>query len=234
MPLIRLNKYLASLGVASRRQIDQFTISHRIQINGQIAILGDKVDPDVDTVIVDKKIIPPHPPAGGPTLVYYLLNKPKFVLSSTSDDRGRKTVLDYVPLNPRVFPVGRLDFESSGLIILTNDGELTLRLTHPRFHLPKTYLVTIRGKVTAEKLQTIRRVPADVEATVGNFDNTQMKITLYQGKKRQIRLLCASLNLFVIDLCRISIGRISLGQLKPGEWRPLSPGEVKSLMFNQP
>jgi 23S rRNA pseudouridine2605 synthase len=113
MTPIRLNKYLASMGVASRRKIDEMTSSNRITINNKTAVLGDKVDPDTDTITVDKKVIPPHPQ----TLVYYLLNKPKYVLSTSSDDRGRDTVLNYLPKDIRVFPVGRLDYESTGAII---------------------------------------------------------------------------------------------------------------------
>lgn len=227
MPLIRLNKYLASLGVASRRKIDEFTAQKRITINGKVAILGDKVNSETDRVVVDKKIIPPRPQK----LVYYLLNKPKYVLSTSSDDRGRDTVLNYVPKSIRVYPVGRLDFESTGLILLTNDGDLSLKLTHPRYHLPKVYLVTLLGKITPTKIAAMisPTVKAEVYKQEGN--HTIVKITLFEGKKRQIRLLCASLHLYVVDLQRISIGKINLGALRPGEYRELSISEIKSLQL---
>ena len=227
MILVRLNKYLASLGVASRRQIDEFAMQHRITINGELAEPGDKVDPEVDKVIVDKKIIPPHPQK----LVYYLLNKPKYVLSSSSDDRGRETVVKYVPHDIRVFPVGRLDFESTGLILLTNDGDLSLRLTHPRYHLPKVYLVTILGKVPQSKIVEMIKSGTKVEVANHEQNKTVLKVTLYTGKKRQIRLLCASLHLFILDLHRISIGPLSTNNLAPGQYRELNSAELKSIQL---
>ena len=221
MALIRLNKYLAQLGVASRRKIDEITIGRRITINGRLAIPGDKVDPEVDTVIVDKKIIKPTPQK----LVYYALNKPKYILSSSGDDRGRKTVIDLVPGTPRVFPVGRLDFESTGLILLTNDGDLALRVTHPRYHLPKVYIITILGKTPPDKVRQM----GEAEIISQEFNQTQIKITLHTGKKRQIRLLCASLHLHLLELHRISIGPIEIKKLAPGEYRELTLDELKSI-----
>lgn len=213
------------MGVASRRKIDDLTSGHRIIINHKIAVLGDKVDPEVDIVTVDKKIIKPTPRQK----VYYLLNKPKFVLSSSSDDRGRKTVIDFVPKTPRVFPVGRLDYESTGLIILTNDGDFALKITHPRFHLPKVYLITILGKVPLVKIALMNTSVSKAELV--NYQNNQtiVKITLFTGKKRQIRLLCASLHLHLLDLHRISIGSIEIKKLAPGEYRELTPNELTSI-----
>ncbi|MBI2464733.1 rRNA pseudouridine synthase [Candidatus Shapirobacteria bacterium] len=225
MPLIRLNKYLASLGVASRRKIDEFTSQRRITINGRIAILGDKVNTEIDNVVVDKKIIPPHPQK----LVYYLLNKPKYVLCTSSDDRGRDTVLNYVPKGTRVYPVGRLDYESTGLILLTNDGDLSLKLTHPRYHLPKVYLVTLLGKTPQSKIASMVSPGVKAEIVSQENNHTIIKITLFEGKKRQIRLLCASLHLYVLDLQRISIGPLLLNRLAPGEYRELSSSELKSI-----
>lgn len=226
------------MGIASRRKIDEITSSHRITINNQIAVLGDKVNPDTDTVTVDKKIIPPHPQQ----LVYYLLNKPKYVLSTTSDDRGRDTVLNYVPKDIRVFPVGRLDYESTGLLLLTNDGDLSLRLTHPRYHLPKTYLLTFIGKITPDKLDQFRHgvvlddspagektAPAEIQILPSEFNQAKMTITLYQGKKRQIRRMCSALHLHPVDLHRLSIGPVNLGNLAPGKYRPLTSEEIYAL-----
>jgi len=234
MPLVRLNKYLAQLGVASRRKIDEITIGRRITINGQLAIPGDKVDPEKDTVVVDKKVINPQPQR----LVYYVLNKPKYVLSSSGDDRGRQAVTDLVPKNPRVYPVGRLDFESTGLILLTNDGDLALKITHPRYHLPKTYLLTILGKVPVNKISQLEKgirledgltAPAKTEVMPSKLDFTVIKLTIYQGKKRQIRRMCAAIHVHLVDLHRISIGPIEIKDLAPGKYRELSPKELNSI-----
>lgn len=234
MTSVRINKYLSQLGLASRRQVDQLISQRRILINKKFAVLGDKVDPEVDEVVVDKKIIPPHPQQ----LVYYLLHKPKFYLSTTVDTHGRKTVLDLVPTSPRVYPVGRLDFESTGLIILTNDGDLSLRLTHPRYHLPKTYLVTVLGKVTLDTINHLTRgveledgltAPLKVKTISQNFGRTTLEMILYQGKKRQIRRMCSELHLHVLELHRLSIGSVTLGQLPSGKYRPLTPEEVNLL-----
>ena len=233
MPLIRLNKYLASQGVASRRKIDDFTSHGRITINGKTAVLGDKVNPETDTVVVDKKII--NPVTNNQNLVYYLLNKPKFVLSTAHDGRGRDTVMNYVPSSPRVFPVGRLDYESTGLIILTNDGDLAFRLTHPRFHFPKTYLVTVVGHLAADKISQLgrgisledgRTAPAKVEVLPSKLNQHRLKITLYEGKKRQIRRMCSFLHLHVVDLQRLSIGHLGLENLQPGDYRCLTPADI--------
>jgi len=234
MTAIRLNKYLAQMGVASRRKIDSIALQKRITIKGELAEPGDKVDPDIDTIIVDKKIIPPHPQQ----LVYYLLNKPKYVLSSSSDDRGRDTVLNYVPKTPRVFAVGRLDYESTGLLLLTNDGDLSLKLTHPRYHLPKTYLLTFIGKLTPDKIDQLRHgvvlddgktAPADVEVLPSKFGQGQLKITLYQGKKRQIRRMTSALRLHPVDLHRLSLGPLKIGDLQPGKYRTLTIEEIIAL-----
>ena len=234
MSLIRLNKYLAQMGVASRRHVDDLVSQRRILINGKIALLGQKVDPEVDTVTVDKKVIPPAPQ----TLVYYALNKPKYVLSSSSDDRGRKSVTSFVPATPRVFPVGRLDFESTGLILLTNDGDLALRLTHPRYHLPKVYQVTVLGKITSQKITPMttgiiledgKTAPAKVTRPEIADNQYTFEITLFEGKKRQIRRMCAALHLFVLGLHRVSVGPVLIGNLAPGDYRPLTFAEVSQL-----
>jgi len=222
---IRLNKHLAILGVASRRKIDELITQHRITINNRPAVLGDQIDPAVDTIIVDKKIIPPVPNK----LVFYAFNKPKYVLSSVIDDRHRKTIINFLPKTPRVFPVGRLDYRSTGLIIITNDGNLTYRLTHPRHHIPKIYLVTILGKVPHEKIIAMEKTGIKAEIVKHEYNQTIVKMTLYTGKKRQIRFLCADLRLYILDLHRTEIGPINLGQLKPGEYRMLTPREIKTL-----
>jgi pseudouridine synthase len=234
MTLIRLNKYLASQGIASRRKVDDMISQRRVYLNNNIALLGDKVDPEVDSVTVDKKVIPPHPQQ----LVYFIYNKPKYILTSASDDHGRDTVVNHVPQTPRVFPVGRLDFLSEGLVLLSNDGELAYAVTHPRFHVPKTYLVSILGKVSQDKIKMLsqgieledgKTAPAEVIFVSYEIEHTKLRITLYEGKKRQIRRMCANLHLFLTNLKRISLGPINLGDLPEGQYRVLTPSELQSL-----
>lgn len=232
---IRLNKYLASQGLCSRRQADLYIARSKARINNRPAKLGDKVDPDTDTVTLGKKIIPPKTST---QLVYLMLNKPAGYLSTTKDDRHRPTVLDLVDDAHRLFPVGRLDYQSSGLILLTNDGQLANRLTHPRFHLPKTYLVTLLGKVSMDKIQQLRKgikledgitAPAKVDFFDKKLNQTTLKITLYQGKKRQIRRMMAALHLYLTDLHRLSIASLELGELPSGRFRYLTNKEVSLL-----
>lgn len=236
MGFIRINKYLSTIGVCSRRQVDALINQRRITINNRIAVLGQKVDPEVDTVVVDRKIIRPQPV----TKVYYLLHKPKFVLSTTVDTHDRPTVLDYVPHSTRLYPVGRLDYESTGLIILTNDGDFALRLTHPRYHLPKTYQVTVVGKLTPDKIRQLTKgirledgltAPAKVNnVNTNQFGRIHFDITIYEGRKRQIRRMCSALSLHVEDLKRISVGDLTLGDLPIGKYRLLTASEVRSLL----
>jgi len=231
---IRLNKYLASLGIASRRQIDKYVTEGRIYINGNLAKLGDKVDPNTDLIKVDGKLVS----TTAPKLVYIALNKPVGVISTAKDTHNRNTVIDLVKSPYRLFPVGRLDADSSGLILLTNDGALALKLTHPRYHLPKTYLVTLQGVVPKSSLFALASgvklidgltAPADVSFFSRQKDITILKITLYQGKKRQIRRMCLELKLKLTGLQRIKIGPISLGNLSLGDYRFLTAAEISSI-----
>jgi len=234
MAQIRLNKYLASQGVASRRKIDQMVSERRIFINNTPATLGQKVDPQKDIIKVGSKTIAFQPPK----LTYIILNKPKGYLSTTRDDRSRPTVTSLVKSPTRLFPVGRLDIQSTGLILLTNDGPLTLKLTHPRYHLPKVYLATFLGSVSPQKQANMSRgvqlddgqtAPAQVEfhQSVGN--HTILKITLFEGKKRQIRRMAAALHLHLIFLHRISLGPLEIGNLALGQHRPLTQTEINQL-----
>ena len=234
MVKIRLNKYLASQGIASRRKIDQMVSENKIFINNIPATLGQKIDPQKDDIKINHQTLHSRPPQ----LTYLILNKPKGYLSTTADDRSRKTILHLVNSPLRLFPVGRLDYQSTGLILLTNDGPLTLKLTHPRYHLPKEYLATFLGKVSQDKLAQIRRgvrlddgrtAPALVELFQSKSNQTTLKITLYQGKKRQIRRMSAALHLHLLELHRISLGPIKLGHLAPGQSRPLTSTEIRRL-----
>jgi pseudouridine synthase len=234
MAQIRLNKYLASQGVASRRKIDQMVADRHIFINNSPATLGQKVDPQKDVIKVGHKIIPYQPPK----LTYIILNKPKGYLSTTRDDRSRPTVTSLVKSPTRLFPVGRLDIQSTGLILLTNDGPLTLKLTHPRYHLPKVYLATFLGEVSLSKIESMRHgvelddgrtAPSEVEFFESKSNHTTLKITLFEGKKRQIRRMAAALHLHLVFLHRISLGPIEIGNLAIGQSRPLTQTEINQL-----
>lgn len=231
---IRINKFLSSQGIASRRKIDTLIYQSRITVNGKLAFPGQKIDPNSDRIKIDNKSIQ----ITEPVLEYYILNKPRKVLSTTKDDKGRNTVLKYIDSPNRLYPVGRLDNESTGLIILTNDGNLTQTLTHPNFHLPKTYLVSSNSKIDQNHIQALQQgvkiegkltQPAIVRLYSKNAGITTLKITLFEGRNRQIRKMYKALGLKVSALHRISIGSIHLGHLKPGQSRPMTLAEIKKL-----
>jgi len=231
---IRLNKYLASMGVASRRKVDSLIASGQIKVNGIAATLGQKINPGSDKISINSKPVTDFKP----TYTYLILNKPKNVLTTTKDDRGRTTVLDLVKTNTRLFPVGRLDYLSTGLVLLTNDGSLANLITHPKYHLPKTYLVTTNSPISPKilhkletdiKLDNQKLIPSLVSIYSQFKNQTTLKITLFQGKKRQIRRMFESLGLNLLSLHRIAIGPINIGKLSPGSYRPLTKSEVGAL-----
>jgi len=231
---MRINKYLSSIGIASRRAVDRLINEKRIRINGSMATLGDQVNPGKDKIEIDGRIIN----ASKPVFEYIILNKPEGVISSTVDTHQRQTVLDLVPHKSRLYPVGRLDYNSSGIILLTNDGDFALKLTHPRFHLPKTYHVTVTGLVDNLKLNKLRTgiileegktLPCEVAVLSRHPGNTVLEFILFQGKKRQIRRMCESVSLKVWKLHRTSIGPITIDGVNSGKYRFLSRGEVESL-----
>ena len=232
----RLQKVLAHAGVASRRASEALIEQGRVTVNGQtVTVLGFKVDPRRDVIAVDGQRLP-KPSA---KLIYIMLNKPRDVLTTVSDDRGRQTVVDLIDVEERVYPVGRLDLKSEGLILLTNDGELAEKLTHPRSHLEKEYLVLVAGRPSTPTLAQWRRGEIEVEGKpVGRAvverlkiegDNTWLKIILTEGRKRQIREVAKALGHPVRKLERVRIGPIKLGHLKPGRWRHLNSVEVQRL-----
>lgn len=229
--MIRLNKFLAALGFASRRRIDQLLIDGKIKVNGKTAKLGIKVDPARDEIIYNGKKINP---AIQPKHLYLILNKPVGVITSASDEQGRTTVLDLVKTQTRLVPVGRLDQFTSGLLLLTNDGELTYRLTHPKFHISKTYRVTYSGNISPRQLHEIQAgillddgptLPAKVE----NLTPNSFEITITQGKNRQVRRMCQKVGIQLTRLHRLGIGPIKLENLSEGSYRELSPDEVLKL-----
>ncbi len=234
--LLRLNKYLASLGVDSRRKIDELIEKKKVLVNGKIAQLGDKVDDQKDEVQVGKKVFSP---SNQPQKYeYWLVYKPVGFVSSTSDPDKRPVVTSLVKTNQRVYPVGRLDVDSEGLMILTNDGKLTQRLTHPSQHVPKTYHVWVTGKVTFNGLNQIRNglrmkrykiAPADVEIIDKDENMAVLKIVLYQGMNRQIRRMMKALNLDVKKLVRVAIGGLELTNLNPGQVKILDKATLNSI-----
>jgi len=230
--LPRLQKVLAERGWGSRRVCDELIADGRVTVNGEVAVLGRRVDPDHDRVEVDGVAIGVRP-----GLVHYLLNKPVGVVTTASDPQGRQTVVQLVPEEPRVFPVGRLDVETEGLLLLTNDGDLANRLTHPSQGVEKEYVAEVDGTVSAGELRRLREgillddgmtAPAKVSQPTPGV----LRLTIHEGRNRQIRRMCAAIGHPVRRLVRVRIGPIRDPQLAPGTWRELDLDEIRRL--NQP
>jgi len=230
----RLNKILAQAGIASRRKADELIEQGRVTVNGKVARLGQKAVWGRDRIEVDGEPIPSRPPKK----VYIMLNKPFGVISSLKDPGGRPTVIDIVKVPQRIFPVGRLDFDTLGLLLLTNDGELAYRLTHPKFQVPRTYKATIRGKVKEKRLDIIRKGLTLSDGPVGrvkvkllesNEKRSTVRITVYQGRSRMIRRIFEAIGYEVIHLIRTGFANLMLGNLKVGEYRFLEKEEVEAL-----
>lgn len=225
----RLQKVLARAGVASRRVVEDMIVAGRISLNGAVATLGDKADPKTDEICVDGVVISTMPDA-----VTYLLNKPAGIVSTADDPQGRPTVVDLVPAEPRVHPVGRLDFDTEGLLLLTNDGAMTHRLTHPSHGVEKEYLVHVEGSPKPGALRMLREgveledgptAPAQV-ALIGDG---VIRLTIHEGRNRQVRRMCAAVGHPVIRLVRTRIGPLADRQLQPGSWRTLTSTEILDL-----
>lgn len=205
----------------------------RVTVNGVIAILGRRVDIEVDRIEIDGA-----PVGVRPDVVYYLLNKPCDVISTAIDTHGRETVIDLVPSDPRVYPVGRLDADSEGLLILTNDGELTNRITHPSFGLEKEYLVHVECSDAGVSNTAISRLRNGIElddgmtapADVSQLQPGVLRVVIHEGRNRQIRRMCDEIGYRVVRLVRVRIGPLQDRSLLPGQWRHLTNGEVKSLI----
>lgn len=231
---VRLQKLLAQAGYGSRRKCEILIASGRVFVNGKRAHLGQKADPERDRIEIEGIEIELASP------IYIKLNKPKGVISSTTDElnQGRMTIMDLVPVSEHLYPVGRLDKQSEGLMLLTNDGALTHRLTHPRFQHEKVYEVIVDGKVSAEALKQWQRgiflegrktAPASIDVLKQLPDRTKLLVRLREGRKRQIRKIAAQLGFPVKRLRRIQIGPLKLGDLDPGEWRHLTNQEIEAL-----
>ncbi len=232
---IRLQKLIASTGLSSRRKAEMLIASGRVSVNGKVVTeLGTKVDPERDHVKVDGKHLTSAQP-----FVYLMLNKPKNVMSTLDDPGGRDTVKDFLHgVSVRVFPVGRLDFDSEGLMLLTNNGELAQALLHPRYHVPKTYLIKVKGVLTdAEIVQLQRGVkledgmtsPAMVKKIKRAEANSWLEITIREGRKHQVKRMLEFVGHLVIKLMRVRMGPLALGKLEPGEFRFLTDREANAL-----
>ena len=225
----RLQKVLAAAGVASRRHVEEMVRQGRISVNGRPARLGQRIDPDADAVEVDGTVIGLRS-----DLVHYLLNKPRGVVSTASDPQGRPTVLDGLPGEPRVYPVGRLDMDSEGLLLLTNDGDLAGRVMHPSGGCEKEYLVAVEGRADLGALSALRRGVElsdgrTAPARVSSPQRGMLRIVLTEGRNRQVRRMCAAVGLTVTRLVRTRIGPLRDTRLRPGEWRRLTAAELRAL-----
>jgi 23S rRNA pseudouridine2605 synthase len=231
----RLQKYIARCGVASRRNSEKIIAQGRVSVNGKIvSAMGIKINPQVDLVRVDGRIITPETEG-----IYIKLNKPAGYITSVSDPQGRPTVLDLIgDIGSRIYPVGRLDYESEGLLILTNDGELAYCLTHPRYEIDKQYYVLVDGNPGYESIKSLRNgvdigdhvtQPAKISKLGIEGRNSIYRVTISEGRNRQVRRMFEVIGHPVLYLKRERLGNISLGSLRSGEWRHLSISEIKSL-----
>ncbi len=234
---IRLQKFMAEQGVASRRKSEELIASGKVKVNGHPASLGDKIDPYKDLVTVRGQKIT-H--IRKRKMIYIMLHKPRGYVTTVSDERGRKTVMDLIPdIKERIYPVGRLDKDSEGLLILTNDGSFTNCMTHPSHEYAKVYRVTVRPAVTDEILMNLRNgividgrktAPAEVTVLSQEEGRVVLEFILHEGRNREIRKMCESQGLEVARLKRTSIGSLKLGMLPQGQYRELSEQEVKKLL----
>ena len=232
---MRIAKFLASAGVASRRKAEELILEGKVSVNGAvISELGMQIDPEHDEIKVGKKKI-----SAPEEKVYLMFNKPVGCVSTCSDDKGRTTVLDYITgIKERIYPVGRLDFTTEGLLLLTNDGELANHLTHPSHEVNKRYLVIVEGSVTADEVKKLEKglfieggktAPAKVKILKCENGKTELTIIIHEGRNHQVKKMFEAVEKRVVFLKRISVGDINLGQLKKGEYRKLTDEEITYL-----
>ena len=236
MDSIKLQKYFSDCGILSRRAAEEEIKQGKVTVNGEVAFLGMRISPDVDVVIYKGARVL----AQSEEKLYILLNKPRGIVTTLSDEKGRPTVLSLISgLDARVYPVGRLDIDSDGLLLLTNDGALTNKLTHPRHKIPKIYNVTVKGEVSEGTLTLLssplvidgyKIQPVKVEIIKKEPSQTILKMTLYEGRNRQIRKMCALADLKITRLTRVALGNIALGSLEVGKWRFLTQSETDYLL----
>lgn len=232
---VRLQKYLSECGVASRRKSEDLIAAGKVKVNGKPAAIGDKINPARDTVTVaGRKIVKSK------THTYIMLHKPRGFITTLSDEMGRKCVAQLIEdVGTRVYPVGRLDRDSEGMLLLTDDGDFANAMTHPTKHVPKTYRVTVRPSVSEEQITALTTgieidgrmtMPSEVRVLERREGRVVLEIIIYEGRNRQIRKMCEALGLEVARLKRTQIGSVKLGMLKQGDWRNLTDDEVHKLM----
>ncbi|MBP3495797.1 MAG: rRNA pseudouridine synthase [Clostridia bacterium] len=236
MEKIRLQKFFTDNKIMSRRASERVITAGNVKINGVTAKVGDKVDPENDVIVYNGKVIKNN----ASNKKYIMLNKPLGYVTTTSDEKGRETVISLVSdVGERVYPVGRLDMYSEGLLILTNDGELTNRLTHPKNNMPKIYSVVIKGEISPEALHMLnspmeidgyKLKPVKVRVLSVKNGATNTQFTLTEGRNRQIRKMCEKCSLTIMRLTRIAVGKLRLGELERGKWRELTKNEVDYLL----
>ena len=225
----RLQKVLARVGIGSRRVCEDLIAEGRVLVDGEVAVLGRRID--VETVLIE---VDGAPVGVRPDLVHYLLNKPAGVVTTADDPQGRPTVVGMVPTEPRVFPVGRLDLDTEGLLLLTNDGELTHRLTHPSFGVEKEYVAEVLGEPSRGALRRLREgIELDdgttAPARAALLDPSVLPLTIHEGRNRQVRRMCEAIGHPVVRLIRTRIGPLADRSLAPGAWRELTGDELRSL-----
>ena len=232
--MVRLQKFLADCGVCSRRKAEEYILSGKVKVNNNIVTeLGTKVDEMKDKVYFNNKLVNIEN-----SKVYIMLNKPEGCVTTAKEQFNRKTVFDYINIKERVVPVGRLDYDTSGLLLLTNDGDLTYKLTHPKHSIKKVYIAKVYGVPNKKKLDTFKKgiiingyktLPSNIEILQNDNKYSVLKISISEGKNRQIRKMCEAIGHRVISLKRIAIEKLSIGNLKIGEYRYLNKDEVKYL-----
>ncbi len=232
--MIRLQKFLADCGICSRRKAEEYILSGKVKVNNNIVTeLGTKVDEIKDKVYFNDKLVNIED-----IKVYIMLNKPEGCVTTAKEQFNRKTVFDYINIKERVVPVGRLDYDTSGLLLLTNDGDLTYKLTHPKHSIKKVYIAKVYGVPNKKKLDTFKKgiiingyktLPSNIEILQNDNKYSVLKISISEGKNRQIRKMCEAIGHRVISLKRIAIEKLSIGNLKIGEYRYLNKDEVKYL-----
>lgn len=235
--IVRLQKYIAMSGAASRRKAEEMIEAGRVRVNGEmVREMGTKVEIGADKVSLDGKEL-----SLSTKKYYIMLNKPVGYLSTVSDQFDRPTVIDLISdeIRSRIFPVGRLDYDTEGLLILTNDGDFTYKVTHPKFELGKTYIATVGSGLTISGINSLRRgvrledfktSPAQVEILDSEPGRTRVKITIHEGKNRQVRRMFEAIGTKVLKLERIAIGKVELGNLPLGRWRYLTTHEISYLL----
>ncbi len=232
---IRLNKFLAQAGVASRREVDKMIVEGRITVNGRVVrILGTKIDDEKDRVELDGKRVEKEE-----EMIYLMLNKPPGYLVTLKDPFRRPTIKELLPsLKERIYPVGRLDYDSEGLLLLTNNGELAHRLAHPRYRVPKNYVVEVKGVPESSKISRLERgvyidgkktAPARIAKLSGSAKKTLLRIEIHEGRKREVKRMFEAVGHRVLRLKRVGFGGLRLGKLQTGKWRFLTRKEVDSL-----